>query len=102
MLTLTYAESSGGLEMSVSPVGAVGPRVGKLVIGSAKFVGNGPFNLISFGGPVEFDVKTQKNRSLDLLLVSRYPEDQRSLIPFLNAALKETREAVELFVTTFG
>jgi len=38
----------------------------------------------------------------EIILVSRKPVDERPLIPFLAALLKETREAVELFTATFG
>ena len=42
------------------------------------------------------------NISVDVILVMREPVDERPLLPFLWAALKETNEAVELFVSTFG
>lgn len=57
---------------------------------------------IKFDGPVSLSPDHKANIATDIFIVSRDPVDKRALIPFVTSLLKETHEAVELFVATFG
>lgn len=71
---------------------------GIAVFEGCNFVGE---NLVYLGvGP--FEIEGNADVPMDVVLVSRKPEDKRLLMPFLTSLLKDTHEAVELFAATFG
>lgn len=75
---------------------------GRIGITDCDIVGHLPGGAISANFPLEFHPDHKPDVSTQIILRSRKPADERPLVPFLSALLKETHEAVELFVSTFG
>lgn len=52
--------------------------------------------------PIGAKLDQQANITFDVILQSRVPPDERHLMPFLRAALEDTRKGVDGFISRFG
>jgi hypothetical protein len=76
------------------------PLGGRFEVSGGQFIGDFPGPVMNFGPGCE--VENNPDLTFDVFLVSRKPVDERPLMPFLFAALKDTSEAVNAFIEKFG
>lgn len=74
---------------------------GDMTFTDCNFVGQNTFNL-GPGNVKDFTLEGDTNLSIDVVLVCRRTSEERPVVPFLSALLKETHAAVELLVREYG